>query len=67
MIGFFEFHKAHSEILLTACTDQVLYNLSLTKLCLAYPIQNTEVFMYLFIYLSILYLILTNCNYYYKR
>ena len=28
MIGFFEFHKAHSEILLTACADQLFYNLS---------------------------------------
>ena len=34
MIGFFEFHIAHSEILLTPCTDQLLCNLSFIKQCL---------------------------------
>ena len=34
MIAFFEFYLAHSEILLTAWADQLLYNLSLIKLCL---------------------------------
>ena len=34
MIAFFEFYLAHSEILLTARADQLLYNLSLIKLCL---------------------------------
>ena len=43
MIGFFEFHIAHSEILLTACGDQLLYNLSLIKWCLACVKQNTTV------------------------
>ena len=33
MIGLLEFQIAHSEILLTACADQLLYNLSLIKLC----------------------------------
>ena len=43
MIGFFEFHIAHSEILSTACSDQLLYNLSLIKLCSACVKQNTAV------------------------
>ena len=43
LIGFFEFHIAHSEILLTACLDQLLYNLSLIKLCLACVKQNAVV------------------------
>ena len=34
---------AHSEILLTACADQLLYNLSLTRLCSACVKQNTAV------------------------
>ena len=44
LIGFLEFHIAHSEILLTACTDdQLLYNLSLFKLCSACVKQNIAV------------------------
>ena len=43
MIGFFEFHKAHSKILLAAWADQLLYSLSLIKLCLACVKQNTAV------------------------
>ena len=43
MIGFFEFHIGHSDILLTACADQLLYNLSLIKSCLACVKQNTAV------------------------
>ena len=42
-IGFFEFYLAHSEILLTAWADQLLYNLSLIKLCLTWIKQNTAV------------------------
>ena len=41
LIRFSEFHIARSEILLAACTDQLLYNLSLIKLCLACVKQNT--------------------------
>ena len=41
LIGFFEFKKAHTEILLTACADQLLNKLSLIKLCLACVNQNT--------------------------
>ena len=43
MIAFFEFHIAHSEILLTALADQLLHNLSLIKLSLACLKQNTAV------------------------
>ena len=43
MIGFFEFHIALSEILLTPSTDQLFYNLSLIKLCSACEKQNTGV------------------------
>ena len=43
MIDFFEFHISHSEKLLTACSDQLLYNLSLIKLCSACVKQNTAV------------------------
>ena len=43
LIGFLEFHKAFSEILLTACVDQLIYNLSLIKLCLACAKQNAAV------------------------
>ena len=43
LIGLLEFHIAHSEILLTACADQLLYNLSLIKLCSACAKQNTSV------------------------
>ena len=42
LIGLLEFHIAHSEILLTACADQLLYNLSLIKLCSACAIKNTS-------------------------
>ena len=43
MIGFFEFHIAHSETLLTVHADQLLYNLGLVKLCSACVKQNTTV------------------------
>ena len=43
LIGFFEFHIAHSEILLAACADQLLYNLSLINLYSACVKQNTAV------------------------
>ena len=43
MIGLFEFHIALSEILLTACADQLLYNLSLDKLCQSCATQNAAV------------------------
>ena len=43
MIGLLEFHIAHSEILLTACACQLLYNLGLIKLCLACAKQNAAV------------------------
>ena len=43
MIGFVEFHIAHWEILLTACADQLLHNLSLIKLCLTCVKQNAAV------------------------
>ena len=43
LIGLLEFHIAHSEILLTACADQLLYNLSLIKLCSANAKQNAAV------------------------
>ena len=33
MIGLLEFHLAHSEMLLTASTNQLLYDLSLIELC----------------------------------
>ena len=42
LIGLLEFHIAHSEILITACADQLLYNLSLIKLCLVGAIKNTS-------------------------
>ena len=41
LIGLLEFHIAHSEILLTACADQLLYNLSLIKLCSVCAIKTT--------------------------
>ena len=43
LIGLVEFHLALSEILLTAGADQLLYNLSLIKLCLACAKQNAAV------------------------
>ena len=43
LIGLFEFHIAFSEILLIACTDQLLYNLRLIKLCLVCAKQNAVV------------------------
>ena len=43
LIGLFEFHIALSEILLTAYADQLLYNLSLIKLCSACAKQNVVV------------------------
>ena len=33
LIGLFEFDVALSEILLAACTDQLMYKLNLIKLC----------------------------------
>ena len=38
-----EFHIAHSKILLAACADQLLYNLSLIKLCSTCAKQNASV------------------------
>ena len=43
LIGFFEFHIAHSEILLTAGAGQLLYSLSLIKLCSTCVKQNAAV------------------------
>ena len=43
MIGFLEFHIGHSEIMLTVCADQLLYNLSLIKSYVAYVKQNMTV------------------------
>ena len=43
MIGFFQFHIVHSKIMLIACADQLLYILSLIKLCSACVKQNTAV------------------------
>ena len=43
MIGLLEFGTALSEVFLTACTDQLLYNLNLIKLCLAYTKQKAAV------------------------
>ena len=40
LIGLLEFQIAISEILLTACADQLLYNLDLIKLCSAFAKQN---------------------------
>ena len=42
LIGLLEFHIALSEILLIACADQLLYNLSLIKLCSAYAKQKQQ-------------------------
>ena len=35
LTGLLKFHKGHSEILLTTCANQLLYNWSLFKLCSA--------------------------------
>ena len=43
LIGLLKFHKALSEILLITCTDQLIHNLSLTKLCSACAKQNAAV------------------------
>ena len=43
MIGLLEFHIAMSKILLTGCSDQLLYNLSSIKLCSASAKQNAAV------------------------
>ena len=40
MIGLLEFHIAHSELLLPACADQLLFNLSLINYISAYAKQN---------------------------
>ena len=40
LIGFFKFHTALSKILLTACSDQLIYNLSLIKSCSTCAKQN---------------------------
>ena len=41
MIAFFEFHIAHSELLLETYADQLQYNLSLIKLFWACVKQKT--------------------------
>ena len=38
-----EFHIAYSKVLLTACAYQLLYNLSLIKLCSTCVKQNTAI------------------------
>ena len=43
MTVFFEFHIAHSEVLLITFADQFLYNLSLIKVFLACVKQNPAV------------------------
>ena len=43
LIGLLEFHIALSEMLLTATADQLLYNSSFIKLCLACAKQNAAV------------------------
>ena len=43
LIGLVEFHIALYKILLTACTDQLLYNLSLIKLYSACTKQKATV------------------------
>ena len=43
VIGLLEFDIALSKILLGACADQLLYNLSLSKLCSASATQNAAI------------------------
>ena len=43
MIGLLEFHATLSEILLTACADQLLNNWNLIKFCLTCAEQNAAV------------------------
>ena len=43
LIGLLEFNITPSEMLLTACADQILYNLNLTKLCSVCAKQNVAV------------------------
>ena len=43
VIGLLEFDIALSKILLRACADQLLYNLSLSKLCSASATQNVAI------------------------
>ena len=43
MICFLKVHVAHSDTLLTAFADQLLYNFSLVKLCSACATQNAAV------------------------
>ena len=40
MIGLLEFYIALFKIVLTACADQLIYNLSLIKLCSTCAKQN---------------------------
>ena len=42
LTGLLEFHITYSKVLLTACANQLLYNLSLIELCSAYAIKNTR-------------------------
>ena len=43
LIGLPDFYITHAEILLTACANQLLYNLSLIKLFLVCAKQNGAV------------------------
>ena len=43
LISLLEFYIVYSEVLLAACADQLLNNLRLIKLCLAYAKQNAAV------------------------
>ena len=49
LIGLLEFYIALSKILLTACADQLIYNLSLTKLCSACVVCSSKPNRWLFI------------------
>ena len=57
MIGLFEFHMAHSEILLQACADESLCNSSLIKLCSTCTKQNAAVKTASIIFISEIYII----------
>ena len=43
LIGWLQFHIALSKILLTVCADQLIYNLTSTKLCSVCAKQNAAV------------------------
>ena len=43
LIGLLQFHTALSKILLTVCANQLIYNLSSTKLCSACAKQKVTV------------------------